>query len=169
MARAFYQLKSSDFEVYEAVNKNGEYSFNVAKDFDMENKEDNVIFFEGKKNRLFGRTRYSRNVKELVTGEKFKIREVRNSESKFLFLEFYSKNLLIKTRKPIRFEENLCSGSRIVGFINFLKENKLYERYVLNVVNFFDYVRTKKDEYLQVCNGPDSDMIRELRDTAKKI
>lgn len=168
MKKVYYVLKPSDFEFFSAVDREGEFEFEKAKDFEGLEKEDSLLFFEGKKFNLFGFTFYGKTVKELVTGEKFKIQILQPSDANnHRTMNVYSKDLGTRTSSAKSFNGSIVRSTKIMGFMDYLKENELFDTYAQNCAG---YVKTAQEcnlEYQRVVSGPNGALKRELRSSAR--
>lgn len=170
MKKVYYVLKPSDFEFFSSVDREGEFNYERASDFNGLDSEDSLLFFEGKKFNLFGITFYGKTVKELVTGEKFKIQIIQpENANDRRTMNVYSKDLGTRTVEPKSFKRSVVSSNKIMGFMDYLKEDNLFDTYAQSCASYVKTAQECNQEFQRIANGPDGSLKRELRSSAKAI
>ncbi len=168
MKKVYYVLRPSDFELFSSVDREGEVTYERAENFEGLDAADSLLFFEGKKFNFLGMTFYGKTVKELVTGQKFKIQIMQPTDaSTNRTMSVYSKDLGIRTMEPRSFKRSIVSNTKIVGFFDYLKENSLFDQYISENVEFVKTAQECNQEYQRVVTGPSGELKRELRSAAR--
>lgn len=167
MKKAYYSFNANDFEKFDSVDKNGELKFSLMSDLGMSLPEDNMLFFEGKRKKFLSFERYGSNVRELVSGEKFKIKISKVKDSENHVISISSKKLGLRLKKEVPFTSSI-SGAKISGFLNYLKESNLLENYVNGIINYIDEAYQSNKEYYDIIYGPSKSLKKEISNLAKK-
>lgn len=167
MKKAYYSFKASDFEKFDSVDKNGELKYSKMSDLGMSLPEDNILFFEGKKRTFLSCERYGSNVRELVSGERFKIKISKVKDSENYVISISSKNLGLRLKREIPFTSSI-PGAKISGFLNYLKENSLLENYVNGIINYVEEANESNKAYYDIIDGPSKSLKKEISNLAKK-
>lgn len=153
MKKAYYIFNPEEFEIFDCVDKNGNIFKKKIENFNMIQKEDNILIFEGKKRTFLNEVSYGSNVKELVSGNKYKIKIVKEKNNSYSVCICSRKNKYILS-KPQKIEDSIISGQRVSGFLRYLKKENLINDYVAKVIEFNDTISSSIDEYNKIINGP---------------
>lgn len=164
MKKMYFELKPSDFKIYNKVDRDGKLEFVSPKDFELEDNFFNKMIFVSKKRKIKGRF----SAKEFVTGTKFTFKVIPTKDKDKIVM--YNNRLNLKTKADLTVDDVHIKNSKATGFFNAMKENDNFKKsYVLSVLDFFANARIKKKEYLKDIEGPSKNTLKEYRTLSKTL
>lgn len=161
--KKYFVADPSSFVFYNGVDRNGDLHYELYRDFKMSDPFYNKLFFETTSGVYDGMT-----VKEIITGEKYTIRNDEHSRRRgSICIE--GKNLYIIS-DGLLLKEIEASSTQAAGFFKSMKNNQaLSEEYTDRVLQFTAIARATTYDYNRDINGIDKPTSRKFKKLGKML